>query len=114
MGGEKETTVEKKAPKDKGDKANIGAFRIHENNGEVHIHDDANKLKVAMPISAWWKMWEQLRNEPGARKWPDPVNKTEIVVETTLDNAFLDVSISVTPIKVSADWEKLNTFSKRK
>lgn len=113
MGGEKEMTVEK-APKSKGEKADIGAFRIHENNGEVHIHDDANKLKVVMPVSAWWKTWEKLRNEPGTIIWLDPVNKTRLSFETAIDQSNVDVKISVSSMKFSSDWEKLNTFSKRK
>ena len=113
MGGEKEMTVEK-PNKGKAEKTDVGNFRIHQNNGEVHIHDDANKLKVAMPVSAWWKIWDSLRNEPGEKTWIDSVNKTKLVFETVVDGDVVDVKITVESVTVSADWEKVNTFTKKK
>lgn len=114
MGGERETLVEKKEPKAKSGKADIGNLRIHENNGEIHIHDDASKLKAAVPVFAWWKMWDKLRNEPGAWTWIDPANKTRVSVETTIDQTTTDVKISVSSIAFSDAWDKINTFTKKK
>jgi hypothetical protein len=117
MGGERETTVEKAKGKsgDKADKTEVGAFRIHENQGEVHVHDDTNKLKAAIPVSAWWKMWDRLRNEPGTWSWLDPANKTRLTIETAVDQqSVLMVRISVASISINSDWEKLNNFTKRK
>ncbi len=120
MGGERETEVAKeksevKVAKGKGksDKTEAGGFRIHQSSGEVHVHDDVNKLKVAVPVSAWWKMWDKLRNEPGAWTWVDPHFKTKLMVETTLDQSTIDVKISVTPIAFGDSWDKINTFTKK-
>ncbi len=114
MGGERETTVEKKEPKAKGGKADFGNFRIHQKDTEVHIHDDTAKLKAAVPVLAWWKMWDRLRNEPGTWTWLDPSNKTRLTVETALDQDVLGVKVSLAPITINADWDKINNFTKRK
>ena len=112
MGGEKETLVEKK--ESKSDKTKIGNFRIHLNNGEVHVHDDDNKLKVAIPVAAWWKIWDRIRNQPDGLTWLNPVNKTELKIESSIDDFVVDVKLSVSSVKFSDAWEKIDTFSKRK
>jgi hypothetical protein len=130
MGGEKETIVEQKG---KSGEAKLSSFRIHENNGEVHFHDDVNNLKCAVPMGAWWKAWDRIRAEPGFWNYVDTSNNTAITVETLVDeeplptavsfrppeqpfpiNGRLDVVISIDKITVSDDYSKLNTFSKRK
>ena len=110
MGGEKETTVKSKSDTT----SKIGDIRIHQSGGEAHFHDDTNKLKVAMPIATWWKIWDQLRNDACKRSWPDPVNKTTLLLETTLDQNKWDVTISITQSAVSKDWSKIDEFTKRK
>lgn len=119
MGGERETTVEKeksevKVSKGKREKTDIGTYRIHESKGEIHVHDDANKLKASIPVAAWWKMWDKLRNEPGNWTWIDPQFKTRLTIQTVLDESGVDVTINVTPIAFGDAWDKLNTFTKKK
>lgn len=119
MGGERETSVEKekteiKVAKDRNAKTNIGTYRIHESKGEVHVHDDSNKLKAAIPVAAWWKMWDKLRNEPGSWTWIDPQFKTRITIQTVLDQTGVDVTINVAPVTFGDSWDKLNTFTKKK
>lgn len=29
----------------------IGGLRVHENGGNIHIHDDSNNIKFSMPVS---------------------------------------------------------------
>lgn len=120
MGGEREVEVEKsksevKVAKEKGSgKANVGNFRIHQSGGEIHVHDDKDKLKAAVPASAWWKMWDKLRNEPGVWTWIDHHFKTKLVVETALDGDVMDVKISLTGgVTVSDSWDKINNFTKK-
>lgn len=114
MGGEKETVVEQKG-KSKSGETKLSSFRIHENNGEVHFHDDANKLKCAVPMGAWWKAWDKLRGEPGFWNYVDTSNNTALTVETQVDGVLkFDVALSIEKITVGDDYSKLNTFSKRK
>lgn len=116
VGGERETVVEKTKEKDSKvtSETDAGGYRIHESNGEVHVHDDHNKLKAAVPVSAWWKMWDRLRNEVGLWVWIDPVQKTKLVVETVSELGMIDARISVSKIAFGSTWEKINTFSKKK
>lgn len=54
MGGAAEQTIEKPAAKGASKSSGssspgtVGAFRIHKNHGEVHIHDDKDNLKFVM------------------------------------------------------------------
>lgn len=118
MGGEREVKVSKEKSEvkvsKKSEKTDIGSFRIHESKGEIHIHDDANKLKAVVPVAAWWKMWDKLRNEPGTWTWVDPHFKTRLTIQAVLDQLSVDVTISVSPISFGDSWDKLNTFTKRK
>lgn len=110
MGGEKETVLSKKD----GGTAELNNIRLHENNGEVHFHDDRNKLKCAVPVSAWWKGWESIRTSCGTWQYIDIVNNTQVTAKTFMDLGGLDVSVHVDKMTVSGDYSKLNIFSKRK
>jgi len=38
-------------------------IRFHLNQGMVHFHlDDADKLKVEIPVAVWWSAWQELKN----------------------------------------------------
>jgi len=116
MGGERETEIEKTETKKgtpKG-KTDIGAYRLHQKDAEIHVHDDTNKLKVSVPVVAWWKMWDKLRNEPGTWIWLDPAHKTKLTMQTVLDANGADVTINVAPVTFGDTWEKVNTFTKKK
>jgi len=115
MGGERETVVDKPKTEVKvGTETEVMQYRLHENNGQIHVHDDFNKLKAAVPVSAWWKMWDRLRNEVGFWVWIDPVEKTKLVIETVSESGIIDVRISISNIVFGSTWEKINTFSKKK
>ncbi len=65
MGGEREfKTPAKKSGSKKDREQTIGELRIHESEGEVHFHDDAKKIKVAMPVATWYSAWERIWKEP--------------------------------------------------
>lgn len=112
VGGEREMEV-KKEPKAKSGKVSVGNFRIHQNNGEIHIHDDTDKMKVAVPVAAWWKMWDKLKSEPGVWTWIDTTRKTKITVESFVDQEAVDVKIDISAITFSDTWDKINTFTKK-
>ena len=58
MGGEREVEIAKNDIKSK--ETSFGNFRAHLNNGEIHFHDDTNKLKAAIPVAKAWKIWDKL------------------------------------------------------
>lgn len=116
MGGERETEVAaKKEPKEKKDKVSVGKYRIHQKDAEVHIHDDTNKLKAAVPVARWWKMWEEVRTRPGKiEPYGDPVHKTLLTLECVVDQGTIDVTINIAAATFGDNWEKIDTFTKKK
>jgi hypothetical protein len=89
-------------------------IRIHESQGEVHFHDDTAKLKVAVPVSKWFKIWDRLSNEPQRVEIPDEKNKTALTVETKLDNGVLDAVLSIVPMTVGTNFSELTKFTTRR
>jgi hypothetical protein len=140
MGGERETTID--VAKRKGDKGEelpgvsiIHAgqanrhLRIHESAGQVHIHDDPNKLKVAVPVARWFKEWERLSapvmGAPIEWKFPDTLNNTVFEVEVVCEELPPDTNDPIGTWKISANcrvkklvadvtFMNLNNFTKRK
>ena len=114
MGGERETTAEKKTS-DKGT-TKIGKFRIHENVGQVHIHDDELNLKAAVPVAEWFKAWEKLRTQPSRFEWCDTTNDTYLTIETLLtgEPPGIEAIINLTRGIYGVNFKALNEFTKRK
>lgn len=74
MGGNNEFTTPAKAV-DNGKK--VGNLRIHENSGEVHFHDDENKIKAAVPVAIMYDAWTKLKDGRKTKfKHTDVVNNT--------------------------------------
>lgn len=113
MGGERETTVPNSAPTVKGGNANIGKVRIHENKGEVHFHDDAANLKVAVPVAIWYEAWQRLQRGPYPAKWSyvDTKNNTSLKVRLKLKDNKLDCKLSVSTVSVTPDFQALQAFT---
>jgi hypothetical protein len=103
MGGKDEFTTP--ATTDGGSK--IGNLRIHENAGEVHFHDDQNKLKVAVPVAAMYDIWEKLRDGRKKRfKHRDLTNRAVLQMKVIRKkNKPIDLQMVVTPMKDSATTE---------
>lgn len=75
MGGEKEFST----PARTEETGKIGNLRIHENNGEVHFHDDAKGLKVAIPVATMHNQWDKLiGGKKDKFKYADTTNGTEL------------------------------------
>ncbi len=120
MGGKNETQVPKetktaaRAPKTA--TRAIGHIRVHENQGEVHFHDDAASLKVAVPAAAWFNAWGALSS--GAQttfSYLDPTNESMLTIDVTIKGRRkkprVDLDINVKPAALSASFEALKKFS---
>lgn len=123
MGGEREDYVAgKKSEKTEtqGSVAGIIAtgqrLRFHESAGQVHFHDDALKLKVAIPVADWWKAWDKLRVSPGRWDYFDSVNDTILTVETQLvgEPPGAEATLSLTRGVYGTNFKALDAFTKRK
>lgn len=83
MGGEREFKSSAKRTV-KGAEQTIGELRIHENKGEIHFHDDAKKLKCAVPVATWYDMWQRMLKEVnGEFNFIDPKNGTALFAKVS-------------------------------
>jgi hypothetical protein len=112
MGGAAEETVQSKTGSGQ---TTVGQVRFHESGGEVHFHDDANGLKVAVPVSTWYKTWQELSNGLAkSAELVDPARKTMVAVTIKGGKRKpLDVSIAVSPVTISPNFEKFQKFANR-
>lgn len=114
MGGEREKTIS--APT-KGQVINLmsGAIRIHENQGEVHFHDDRAKLKVAVPVAQFWNAWEQSRGSLTTIRLFDPKNSTCAIIKTDMAEVKKEwrlwTSVQVIKITIDPSYAQINDFA---
>lgn len=93
--------------------------RIHENKGEVHFHVDAEQLKAAVPVAAWYEAWDELSCMPGKTfRYSDEANGTVLTVESALIGGginqpdTLDAKIRVEKITIGNTFKELSKFTK--
>jgi hypothetical protein len=120
MGGERETTAPQRVEKETGPEI-IGSVRYHESKSQIHFHDDDNKLKVAIPVAAWYKAWNNLLSSlPNEWHYADVDNGTALHVTLTLKKANqkkgrehprLDALLHIEKIEPSEEFAKLHKFS---
>lgn len=85
MGGTLESELETPKKDKKTTKSgpqNLGKLRSHVSGGELHLHDDESSLKVAVPVSVFWKYWSELRH--GLReewRFPCPEHGTRMIIK---------------------------------
>jgi hypothetical protein len=120
MGGEKEQMAQQRVETDKGIQA-LGGLRIHLSKGELHFHDDPNKLKVAVPIAVWMKRWsEAVSAAPAEFNVVDAGRKTRLNVRIKLKDAnpekkrplpLLDAIAHIEQVEMTEDFNKLHQYS---
>jgi len=120
MGGERETIAPQRVEKETGPEV-IGSVRYHESKGQVHFHDDTNKLKVAIPVATWYKAWTSILSSlPNEWHYADVENSAALHIKLSLKkasekkgriNPCLDALLHIEKIEISEEFAKLNTFS---
>lgn len=105
----------------------IQNIRFHLSGGEVHFHDDQNSLKVAVPVSDWYRAWELLRNPrasdtPGwytaSYTYTNPGLGTILVCESVVSaiskgGGAANVSIYIKKVTFDDAWLALEKFRNR-
>ena len=121
MGGEREDYVTSKEVGKEGSIASISGqrLRFHESAGQVHFHDDAAKLKTAIPVAEWWKAWEKLRSQATIWEWLDSVNETVFSVETRISSdynggSFVQSFVTLRKALYDNNFKALNLFVKKR
>lgn len=70
-------------------------LRMHENNGEIHFHDDAGGVKAAVPVADMWAAWTKLQHG-GYWQFVDENNHSILAILVEFDErnqveAFIDL-----------------------
>lgn len=88
-------------------------IRQHISSGEVHLHDDQNKIKVAIPVADWYVILNKLK---GISKcyFIDPNFNSVAHFRPFIapDNTF-DVAISLAKIKIGKRFKLMSELAKR-
>lgn len=108
--------VKRKKKKDKKKKhreppLQMQALRQHVSGGECHWHDDARKLKFAMPVADYYVIKRELLKLEMVER-ADTVNKTVIRFEPYVKDGVADLAITVEPLKFAARFELLLSLVK--
>lgn len=122
MGGKNETIIGKAETADKSKEVsfdnNGSTIRIHESSGEVHFHDDANKLKVSIPCHQWFNCWESfLNNDQHKIKIVDVKNKSMLTIDrfekymSDSTIVLIKVELKIHSTQFSSDFLSIHKFS---
>jgi hypothetical protein len=121
MGGERETVLSASKPNDSVEGMQLGTnIRMHENKGEVQLHDDKANLKFAMPVDSWWTLYQKINDEPNEIfTRTDIKNKSILRIGSKIKEKKnqvpeLRLIISIEELNVSADYKKLADFTNQK
>lgn len=93
MGGSNETTLPGKA-----------RLRMHEVSGDVHVHDDKNKLKLCMPIKKFKKEYEAVKKKLTAHNPTEfegeITDKSGVTLTAERDGDEVEWRLDVEPVEV--------------
>ena len=88
--------------------------RIHESGGEVHFHDDQNRIKAAVPVAAMYETWDKLKDGRLKKfKHKDLTNRSVLRIKVvTPKKGPKDLQMSVEPMAdaVTEDFASLDKF----
>jgi hypothetical protein len=117
MGGEREETVAVKG-KGKSGEETVGNIRFHEKDGEVHFHDDANKLKVAVPVSVWWDAWNTVSGRRTDWDYIDLKRSTLLRVSQSVlgrsdtgQDELCDLHLTLEKVRIGNTYQALQRFT---
>jgi hypothetical protein len=115
MGGEREATIETRPSKTKENSGKFGKLRFHENLGEIHFHDDAAGIKVAIPVALWSAAWEKLSSGQIKKfNYYDTSNASQIDVRIRRKKrtSIIEAMVEVSKLNFGAEFNALQKFTK--
>jgi hypothetical protein len=110
MGGANEKILETPAkhPARLGKGLTLRKIRIHENDGEVHFHDDEAKLKVAVPVAKFWAAWST-NIELKDLMFHDTQRGTAALIRFSREP--VEVNVQIHESKIGKSFKQLNDFA---
>lgn len=115
MGGFNEKVVSYISSKIDGKEIIQGArLRLHENRieGKVHFHDDKNNLKVEVPISEFFKKWNDWKSKINSHLiFIDAQGQTKLsIYVVTSSEGILDVVASIDKVTFGMNFKAIDDF----
>ena len=90
--------------------AGLGAehqpLRVHESGGEIHFHDDANGIRVNVPVADFFSAWEVLKNGEirGPVRFTDKTNSTIVELFPHMTYSTVDIVVKVRRVEFGANF----------
>lgn len=88
------------------------SIRQHISAGQVHLHDDDNKLKVSIPVAEWYVIVRQLKTMT-PYTYVDTDFNCSATFRPFVHNGYFEVSIEMVPITVGDRFKQLASLIKR-
>ena len=123
MGGINETVGKQKTVTPDGQTKVVGSVRYHEKQGQIHFHDDVNKLKVTVSVAEWMETWDKIETGETCHIF-DPEWNTCLTIKTVMvppketsctdlcgKSAIKDVALRIQRVVKSEDYVNLEAFS---
>jgi hypothetical protein len=88
------------------------SIRQHISAGQVHLHDDDNKLKVSIPVAEWYVIVRQLKTMTPYTYVDTDFNCTALF-RPFMHNGYFEVAIEMQPVTVGDRFKQLASLIKR-
>lgn len=88
------------------------SIRQHVSAGQVHFHDDSNKLKASIPVADWYVILRQLKTMTKYTYVDTDFNCTA-TFRPFINNGTFEVAVELIPIVVGERFKQLNALAKR-
>ena len=83
-------------------------LRFHKKGNEIHLHDDANNLKCAVPAAEWYRIAQNIRRSENS-SYLDLLNKTFLRVVVSIADS-IDLTITVESVIVGDTLKAISDF----
>lgn len=87
-------------------------IRQHMSAGQIHLHCDDQKLKVAIPVAEWYLVLRQLRSL-NEFTWVDSENKCLAYIRPYINDNLFEVAIELIGINIGPRFEEMNKVTKK-
>jgi hypothetical protein len=83
------------------------------NNGQVHLHVDAQKLKTAVPVAEWYVIMRHLKSLTPFT-FVDPDNKTVAYFRPYVSGGTFEVAIELAAINIGPRITEMTAVTAKK
>lgn len=86
------------------------SIRQHMSNGQIHLHVDAEKLKVAIPVAEWFLVMRNLRSL-NPFTFIDSENNCVAYLRPYIYGGSFEIAIEIAPIAIGPRFNSMNAVT---